>query len=200
MALFLVASRSSSIIHRNSAGWAFATSYELALQDWMGTAGLGHNEDAWPRRWAEAYVAFARWPKPPWLRAQGVRFFPIVGWAERGGYGAIGHGNSVPRFHLTWGTGPGVLATLYISQAIIAEATLSFLGLGTQPPEPRLGGMLTAARGFIDSSVWMSLFPGLAIFITVLGFNFLGDGLRDILDPRIGTNLGTTAIVDKKPE
>ncbi|HEU4785515.1 MAG TPA: FAD-binding dehydrogenase [Ktedonobacterales bacterium] len=85
-------------------------SYELALQDWMGTAGFDRDEDLWPRRWAEAYVAFAADEKRSWLRAQGVRFFPIVGWAERGGYGAIGHGNSVPRFHLTWGTGPGVLA------------------------------------------------------------------------------------------
>jgi predicted oxidoreductase len=85
-------------------------SYELALQDWMGTAGFDRDEDLWPRRWAESYVAFAAGEKRSWLRAQGVRFFPIVGWAERGGYGAIGHGNSVPRFHLTWGTGPGVLA------------------------------------------------------------------------------------------
>jgi uncharacterized protein len=85
-------------------------SYELALQDWMGTAAFDRDEDLWPRRWAEAYVAFAAGEKRSWLRAQGIRFFPIVGWAERGGYGAIGHGNSVPRFHLTWGTGPGVLA------------------------------------------------------------------------------------------
>ncbi len=85
-------------------------SYELALQDWMGTAAFDREEDLWPRRWAEAYVAFAAGEKRSWLHAQGVRFFPVVGWAERGGYGAIGHGNSVPRFHLTWGTGPGVLA------------------------------------------------------------------------------------------
>ena len=84
-------------------------SYELALQDWMGTASFDRDEDHWPRRWAEAYVAFAAGEKRSWLRAQGMRFFPIVGWAERGGYGAIGHGNSAPRFHLTWGTGPGVL-------------------------------------------------------------------------------------------
>ena len=93
-----------------------------------------------------------------------------------------------------------VLTTLYISQAIIAEATLSFLGLGTQPPHAAWGNMLSVARGFIDSSVWMSLFPGLAIMITVLGFNFLGDGLRDILDPRIGTDLGSAAAMDKKSE
>jgi peptide/nickel transport system permease protein len=91
-----------------------------------------------------------------------------------------------------------VLTTLYISQAIIAEATLSFLGLGTQPPHAAWGNMLAVGRGFIDSSVWMSVFPGLAIFITVLGFNFLGDGLRDILDPRIGSDIGSAAVVDKK--
>jgi len=85
-------------------------SFDLALQDWMGTAGFDREEDLWPRRWAEAYVAFAAGEKRAWLHEQGVRWFPIVGWAERGGYGAIGHGNSVPRFHLTWGTGPGVVA------------------------------------------------------------------------------------------
>jgi len=91
-----------------------------------------------------------------------------------------------------------VLTTLYISQAIVAEATLSFLGLGTQPPHAAWGNMLAVGRGFIDSSVSMSVWPGLAIFITVLGFNFLGDGLRDILDPRIGTDLGSAVVVDKK--
>ncbi|HEY7833071.1 MAG TPA: FAD-binding dehydrogenase [Ktedonobacterales bacterium] len=85
-------------------------SHDLALQDWMGTAGFDREEDAWPRRWAEAYVAFAAGEKRSWLHHQGVRFFPIVGWAERGGYDASGPGNSVPRFHVTWGTGPGVLA------------------------------------------------------------------------------------------
>ncbi|MEV6732260.1 MULTISPECIES: FAD-binding dehydrogenase [unclassified Streptomyces] len=84
-------------------------SRELALQDWQGTAGFDREEDAWPRRWAEAYVDFAAGEKRPWLHAQGVRFFPVVGWAERGGYDANGHGNSVPRFHITWGTGPGLV-------------------------------------------------------------------------------------------
>ena len=72
-------------------------------------AGFDREEDHWPRRWAEAYVDFAAGEKRAWLHAQGVRFFPVVGWAERGGYGATGHGNSVPRFHVTWGTGPGVV-------------------------------------------------------------------------------------------
>src|SRR5215211_850828 len=85
-------------------------SHDLALQDWMGTAGFDRPEDEWPRRWAQAYVDFAAGEKRSWLHAQGMRFFPLVGWAERGGYGAIGHGNSVPRFHVTWGTGPAVVA------------------------------------------------------------------------------------------
>ncbi|MFF3624225.1 FAD-binding dehydrogenase [Streptomyces sp. NPDC002467] len=82
---------------------------DLAFQDWMGTAGFDREEDVWARRWAEAYVDFAAGEKRPWLHAQGVRFFPVVGWAERGGYDANGHGNSVPRFHITWGTGPGLV-------------------------------------------------------------------------------------------
>jgi predicted oxidoreductase len=85
-------------------------SYDLAFEDWMGTAAFDRNEDHWPRKWAEAYVAFAAEEKRSWLRQRGVRFFPIVGWAERGGYNATGHGNSVPRFHITWGTGPGIVA------------------------------------------------------------------------------------------
>jgi uncharacterized protein len=84
-------------------------SYGLALQDWMGSAGFDRDEDAWPRRWAEAYVAFAAGEKRDWLRSMGHRIFPVVGWAERGGYDAMGHGNSVPRFHVTWGTGPGIV-------------------------------------------------------------------------------------------
>ncbi|MFE0104999.1 FAD-binding dehydrogenase [Streptomyces sp. NPDC059009] len=84
-------------------------SHALALQDWLGTAAFDRPEDHWPRKWAEAYVDFAAGEKRSWLHGQGVRFFPVVGWAERGGYDAQGHGNSVPRFHITWGTGPGLL-------------------------------------------------------------------------------------------
>src|SRR5258706_4349958 len=65
-------------------------SYDLALQDWIGSAGFDRDEDLWPRRWAEAYVAFAAGEKRPWLRAMGLRFFPVVGWAERGGDDAVG--------------------------------------------------------------------------------------------------------------
>ncbi len=84
-------------------------SFDLALQDWIGSAGFDRDEDLWPRRWAEAYVGFAAGEKRGWLRAMGHRIFPVVGWAERGGYDAMGHGNSVPRFHVSWGTGPGVV-------------------------------------------------------------------------------------------
>src|SRR5437588_2408071 len=82
---------------------------ELALQDWLGSAGFDRPEDAWPRRWAEAYVEFAAGEKRQWLYDQGVRFVPTPGWAERGGYLATEHGNSVPRFHITRGTGPGLI-------------------------------------------------------------------------------------------
>ena len=84
-------------------------SHELALRDWMSTAGFDRADDTWPRRWAEAYVDFAAGEKRPWLHALGLRWFPGVAWAERGAGGASGPGNSVPRFHVTWGTGPAVL-------------------------------------------------------------------------------------------
>ncbi|RKH43406.1 FAD-binding dehydrogenase [Corallococcus sicarius] len=96
-------------------------SYALALEDWMGTAGFDREEDHWPRKWAEAFVGFAAGEMRSWLHQQGMTWFPVVGWAERGGYGAVGHGNSVPRFHVTWGTGPGVLAP-FVRRAKAAEA------------------------------------------------------------------------------
>ncbi|HTZ43649.1 MAG TPA: FAD-binding dehydrogenase [Jatrophihabitans sp.] len=117
---------------------------ELALQDWLGTAGFDRPEDHWPRRWAEAYVDFATGEKRAWLHAQGVRFFPVVGWAERGGYLATGHGNSVPRFHVTWGTGPGLLAP-FIRRVRQAEAD----GLVRLLFRHRVDG-LTSTAGVID--------------------------------------------------
>jgi peptide/nickel transport system permease protein len=77
-----------------------------------------------------------------------------------------------------------VQATLTIATAIIAEAALSFLGLGQQPPAPSWGAMLNVAKNFLEQAPWMALYPGMAIFLVVLGFNLLGDGLRDALDPR----------------
>ena len=91
-------------------------SVDLAWQDWCGSAGWDRDgeagrtgEDDWGRRWARAYVEWAAGEKRAWLRERGVRLFPVVGWAERGDGTASGHGNSVPRFHLTWGTGPGLV-------------------------------------------------------------------------------------------
>lgn len=82
-------------------------------------------------------------------------------------------------------TGPLIVQTsLSLAFAILSEAALSFLGLGIQPPAPSWGGMLANAQGFISQAWWMSVFPGAAIFVTVLAFNLLGDGLRDVLDPK----------------
>jgi predicted oxidoreductase len=83
---------------------------DLAAQDWYGSAQFDRPEDANPRAFAEAYLDFASGEMRSWLHRLGLRWFPVVGWAERGGGMAHGHGNSVPRFHLTWGTGPGVVA------------------------------------------------------------------------------------------
>src|SRR5690606_36129059 len=83
-------------------------SRDLALQDWMGSAGFDREEDYWPRKVAEAFIDFAAGEMRSLLYGMGMRWFPVVGWAERGGSLAHGHGNSVPRFHITWGSGPGV--------------------------------------------------------------------------------------------
>ncbi|MBB4092119.1 FAD-binding dehydrogenase [Brucella pecoris] len=83
---------------------------DLARQDWFGSAQFDRLEDHWPKRWAASYLEFAAGEMRSWLHSLGMRWFPVVGWAERGGARADGHGNSVPRFHVTWGTGPGVVA------------------------------------------------------------------------------------------
>ena len=83
---------------------------DLARQDWFGSAQFDRPEDRWPKRWAESYLEFAAGEMRSWLHGLGMRWFPVVGWAERGGAKADGHGNSVPRFHVTWGTGPAVVA------------------------------------------------------------------------------------------
>jgi len=84
-------------------------SFDLAWSDWLGSAGFDRPEDEQPRRFARAYVEFAATEKRDWLRSLGIRVLPSPGWAERGGGDALGHGNSVPRFHLAWGTGPAVV-------------------------------------------------------------------------------------------
>lgn len=113
-------------------------SLELARQDWFGNAGFDREEDRWPRRWAEAYLQFAHEEKRSWLRQKGVGFFPIVGWAERGGYTATGPGNSVPRFHITWGTGPGIVAPF---QDAVEDAESS--GLITILPRHKVTSLTT---------------------------------------------------------
>jgi predicted oxidoreductase len=119
-------------------------SLERATADWMRTAGFDRDDDAWPRRWAEAYISFAAGEKRSWLRQQGIRFFPIPGWAERGGYDSTGPGNSVPRFHLTWGTGPGVVAPF---ERRVREAANA--GRVTIKFRHRVEG-LTATAGMVD--------------------------------------------------
>ena len=125
-------------------------SHTLAWQDWLGSAGFDRDEDAWPRRWAEAYVAFAAGEKRSWLHAMGLRIFPIVGWAERGGGLATGHGNSVPRFHVTWGTGPGVVEP-FERRALAAEAQgrIEFRFRHRVDGLLRTGGAVDGVRGSI---------------------------------------------------
>ncbi len=125
-------------------------SLELARQDWFGTASFDREEDHWPRRWAEAYLQFAAGEKRAWLREQGVGFFPVVGWAERGGYTATGHGNSVPRFHIVWGTGPGIVEPF--ARRVRAAADRGVLQLLFRHRVDELvvsGGAVTGVRGTV---------------------------------------------------
>ena len=125
-------------------------SYELARSDWFGSAGFDRDEDHWGRLWAEAYLEFAAGEKRSWLREKGVRFFPVVGWAERGGYTATGHGNSVPRFHITWGTGPGVLEPFVTIVREAAERGLVTLKFRHRVDELVVeGGAVVGARGTV---------------------------------------------------
>jgi predicted oxidoreductase len=125
-------------------------SHDLALQDWLGAAGFDRDEDHWPRRWAEAYLAFAAGEKRSWLKTMGHRIFPVVGWAERGGGSASGHGNSVPRFHVTWGTGPAVVDP-FAKRALEAERS-GRLAFGFRHRVDRLlvtDGAVTGVQGAI---------------------------------------------------
>jgi uncharacterized protein len=128
-------------------------SLALATQDWFGTAGFDRPEDEWPRRWAEAYLQFAAGEKRAWLRERGVGFFPVVGWAERGGYGALGPGNSVPRFHITWGTGPGIVAPFAAAvEQGERDGHLTVLPRHRVTELATTDGAVTGARGSILSS------------------------------------------------
>ncbi|MDR6198263.1 putative oxidoreductase [Microbacterium sp. SORGH_AS428] len=121
---------------------------ELAEQDWFATAAFDRDEDEWPARWARAYLDFAHGEKRSWLRQRAVSFFPVVGWAERGGYTATGPGNSVPRFHITWGTGPGLVAP-FAAEVEEAEAAgrLRILSRHRVTALETTDGAVTGARG-----------------------------------------------------
>jgi hypothetical protein len=126
-------------------------SAELAWQDWLGTAGFDRDrEDHWPRQWARAYVDFAAGEKRSWLRGLGVRFFPVVGWAERGAGLATGPGNSVPRFHIVWGTGPGVVAPFERRVREAAERGLVTFGFRHRVDAlTTTGGAVDGVRGTV---------------------------------------------------
>lgn len=103
-------------------------SLELARADWFGAAGFDRDEDYWPRKWAEAFLDYSAGEMRAELHALGARWFPVVGWAERGGSFADGHGNSVPRFHVTWGTGTGVVAVYErLAREAVASVRLEML-------------------------------------------------------------------------
>ncbi len=125
-------------------------SRDLALQDWIGSAQFDRPEDFWPRKVAEAFIDFAAGEMRPWLHAMGMRWFPVVGWAERGGGHAHGHGNSVPRFHITWGTGPGVVEPF--EQRVRAHAHAGLITLKFRHRVSRLirtNGAVTGVAGEI---------------------------------------------------
>ncbi len=125
-------------------------SYDLAWQDWIGTAAFDREADYWPRKWAAAYVHFAAGEKRHWLREQGIRFFPVVGWAERGGYGATGHGNSVPRFHIAWGTGTGIVAPFADQvQAAVKKGALTVKFRHRVQELPTANGVVTGVSGAV---------------------------------------------------
>jgi predicted oxidoreductase len=125
-------------------------SLELARQDWLGTAGFDRTEDHWPRQWAEAYLQFAAGEKRAWLKEQGIGFFPVVGWAERGGYGATGPGNSVPRFHIVWGTGPGIVEPFARRVRAAVDAGLVELRFRHRVADLVVsGGAVTGVRGAV---------------------------------------------------
>jgi len=125
-------------------------SLELARQDWMGSAAFDRPEDHWPRQWAEAYLDFAAGEKRSWLRGMGHRLFPVVGWAERGDGRADGHGNSVPRFHITWGTGPGIVEPFERRvRAAVANGLLDLRFRHRVDELVQTGGTVTGVRGAV---------------------------------------------------
>ncbi|KIN63690.1 NAD binding site:Flavin-containing monooxygenase FMO [Sulfitobacter noctilucicola] len=125
-------------------------SRELALNDWMGSAQFDRHEDANPRLYAEQFIDWAAGPMRQWCHDLGMRWFPVVGWAERGGAQAHGHGNSVPRFHITWGTGTGVVAPFAKRMTEYAAAGQVKLGFRHRATDLIVtDGAVTGVRGDI---------------------------------------------------
>ncbi|MEY9895634.1 putative oxidoreductase [Catenulispora sp. MAP5-51] len=127
-------------------------SFDLAWSDWLGSAQFDRpqDEDSWGRRWARAYVEFAAGEKRSWLAGHGLRFLPTVGWAERGDLRADGHGNSVPRFHVTWGCGTGVVEPFVRSAKQAASAGLLTFHHRHRVDEIVVtGGTVTGVRGTV---------------------------------------------------
>ncbi|GAA0276094.1 FAD-binding dehydrogenase [Actinomadura nitritigenes] len=127
-------------------------SFELAWSDWQGSARFDRleDEDSWAVRWARAYVEFAAGEKRAWLASRGVRLTPVVGWAERGDLRADGHGNSVPRFHIAWGTGTGIVAPFARSARRAAdEGLLTFHHRHRVDGLTLTGGAVTGVRGAV---------------------------------------------------
>lgn len=173
----------------------------LAWQDWLGSAQFDREEDHWPRQWAEAYVHFAAGEKRAWLRAMGHRVFPVVGWAERGDGRASGHGNSVPRFHITWGTGPGVVEPFErrVREAV-ARGRLTMLFRHQVDGLVTSGGAVTGVRGTIlepssvlrgqpSSRVAVGEFElsAQAVLVTSGGIGGDHDLVRKVWPSRLGT-------------
>ncbi|WP_067500877.1 FAD-binding dehydrogenase [Actinoplanes sp. TFC3] len=175
--------------------------FDLAWQDWQGSAAFDRPEDEWPRRWAKAYVEFAAGEKRSWLRAMGMRWFPIVGWPERGGAAADGHGNSVPRFHITWGTGPGVVAPFERRVRAAAERGLVTFAFRHRVDDlVTAGGVVTGVRGKVlepssilrgQSSSRVEVddfsYEGQAVVVTAGGIGGNHDLVRKAWPARLGT-------------
>ncbi|MEV4481953.1 FAD-binding dehydrogenase [Micromonospora coxensis] len=176
-------------------------SVELAWQDWAGSAAFDRPEDHWPRRWAEAYVHFAAGEKRAWLRGMGHRLFPVVGWAERGGGAAHGHGNTVPRFHITWGTGPGLVEPFIrrVRQAE-AEGRVRLLFRHRVDELVTTGGVVTGVRGAVlepddaprgqrtsRTVVGDFAYAAQAVIVTSGGIGGDHDLVRRAWPPRLGT-------------
>ena len=176
-------------------------SLDLARQDWFATAGFDREEDHWPRQWAEAYLQFAAGEKRAWLREKGVGFFPVVGWAERGGYTATGPGNSVPRFHITWGTGPGLVAPFQTAvESAEAQGRITVLPRHRVTALTSTAGAVTgavgevlapsgAARGVLSSREVVGEFE-ITAAATVISSGGIG-GNHDLVRAQWPANLGT---------